>query len=220
MCSNLILIFNHFFDVAPNTKGYKAAHCALFMAIMDSINRNRWNKTRIDYERIINKCCFNKRTYLECRQWLMDNKFIEVEIGKNGYQMAVFSIGSAVQNYTATGTATGTATAPLLVPNSKHINNKTIKHLNIPFDEFWNLYDKKVGDKSKLEKKWAVLSDEERTAVINYLPGYIKATPDKKFRKDPQTFFNNKSWNDEVIKPIKNPDKTSTEIEFMKSIGL
>ena len=68
-----------------------------------------------------------------------------------------------------------------------------------PFEEFWNLYDKKRGDKGKLQKKWEKLPEKVRQQIMEYLPRYIAATPDKKFRKDPQTFLNNKSWEDEII---------------------
>lgn len=71
--------------------------------------------------------------------------------------------------------------------------------LNIEFETFWNEYDKKVGDKSKLEKKWISLTNEERELIMEHIPLYKLSQPDKKFRKDPSTFLNNKSWNDEII---------------------
>lgn len=70
---------------------------------------------------------------------------------------------------------------------------------NIPFDVFWDLYDKKVGDKRKLAKKWAKLTDDERQLAIDTIPAYVRSTPNKRFRKHPQTYLNNKSWNDEII---------------------
>ena len=72
--------------------------------------------------------------------------------------------------------------------------------LNIPFDIFWNLYDKKI-EKDKCESKWNKLTDKERENIINYLPKYKLSTPDKQYRKNPETFFNNKTWNDEIITP-------------------
>ena len=74
-----------------------------------------------------------------------------------------------------------------------------VSSLNIEFETFWNEYDKKVGDKSKLEKKWIALSDKDRESIIEHIPLYKLSQPDKKFRKDPSTFLNNKSWNDEII---------------------
>ena len=71
--------------------------------------------------------------------------------------------------------------------------------LGVSFDDFWNLYDKKRGDKDKIEKKWQSLKDSEREAIMNHLPLYKKSQPNKKYRKDPSTYLNNKSWNDEII---------------------
>ena len=80
---------------------------------------------------------------------------------------------------------------------SKPINEST--KVNVPFDDFWNLYDKKRGDKDKIEKKWQSLKDSEREAIMKHLPLYKKSQPNKKYRKDPVTYLNNKSWNDEII---------------------
>lgn len=80
--------------------------------------------------------------------------------------------------------------------------NRTItinENINIDFDWFWNDYDKKVGDKQKLKKKWHKLTDEERQNAMNYIKLYKQSVPDKQFRKNPETFLNNKSWNDEII---------------------
>jgi hypothetical protein len=73
------------------------------------------------------------------------------------------------------------------------------KEINILFEYFWNLYDKKVGDKQKLEVKWNGLNDDERQKAMQHIPKYKISQPDKKFRKDPSTYLNNKSFNDEII---------------------
>lgn len=94
------------------------------------------------------------------------------------------------------------------------------KELNIPFDDFWNLYDKKRGLKDKVEAKWEKLTNSEREQAMAYIPKYKEAQPDKTFRKDPTTFINNKAWNDEIIisfskKPLNNTSgKTPYEIEL------
>ena len=68
-----------------------------------------------------------------------------------------------------------------------------------PFAEFWDDYDKKRGSKEKLTKKWNNISDSEKQKIKEHIPRYKKAQPDKVFRKDPETFLNNKSWDDEII---------------------
>jgi len=79
-----------------------------------------------------------------------------------------------------------------------YCNRKTQK-VNISFAEFWGLYDKKIGNNERVEKKWNALSDFERISIMEYIPKYKKSQPDKQFRKNPETFLNNKSWNDEIV---------------------
>lgn len=67
------------------------------------------------------------------------------------------------------------------------------------FDNIWNLYDKKVGCKDKLRKKWNSMSKADRKAVTEYVPLYVIATEDKKYRKNFQTFLNQRGWEDELI---------------------
>jgi hypothetical protein len=89
-----------------------------------------------------------------------------------------------------------------------HCDSNAIKEskednsINVEFSVFWDLYDKKVGDRSKLIKKWQSLTDVDRQKIIEYIPKYKLSQPDKKYRKDPQTFFNNHSWNDEIITKV------------------
>src|ERR1700749_798015 len=78
-------------------------------------------------------------------------------------------------------------------------NGDVFKEINIDFEIFWDLYDKKVRDKGKLKKKWISLKDSDREKAIEHIPKYIEAQPDKKYRKDPATYLNNKSFNDEII---------------------
>lgn len=68
-----------------------------------------------------------------------------------------------------------------------------------PFEDFWNDYDKKRGEIEKIKSKWAKLTNQEKELIKLYIPKYKNAQPDKAFRKDPATFLNNKSWNDEII---------------------
>ena len=84
---------------------------------------------------------------------------------------------------------------------------KADKPLNVPFDDFWNLYGKKVGRK-KSETRWKRLSNKDRTAIMEHLPNYIRNTPDVQYRKNPETYLNSESWNDELpnIGKPKRPD--------------
>lgn len=94
-----------------------------------------------------------------------------------------------------------------------NINVIEDKNINIDFEWFWNAYDKKIGEKQKLKKKWHKLSDEERQNAMNYIELYKQAVPDKQFRKNPETFLNNKSWNDEIIRTTPNNSRKLTYSE-------
>lgn len=67
------------------------------------------------------------------------------------------------------------------------------------FERAWDLYDKKVGDKDTLKRKWNSMSKKNRKAAIEYIPLYVISKPDKQFRKNFQTFLNQKGWEDELI---------------------
>lgn len=77
------------------------------------------------------------------------------------------------------------------------------------FDRAWNLYEKKVGCKSKLEKKWNSMSKKDRKAAIEYIPLYVLSQPDKKYRKNFQTFLNQRGWEDELIGAKEPPTTTN-----------
>lgn len=68
------------------------------------------------------------------------------------------------------------------------------------FNDFWELYDKKE-DRPKCEKKWNTINQGAREKIMEHLALYIRATPDKQYRKNPLTYLNNQSWNNEIITP-------------------
>ena len=66
------------------------------------------------------------------------------------------------------------------------------------FDLFWDLYDKKV-DRKACERKWSRIDKSEHDKIFQHVERYVKSTPDKKFRKDPETYLNNEAWQNEII---------------------
>lgn len=66
------------------------------------------------------------------------------------------------------------------------------------FEEFWNMYEKKVERKSCMNK-FLKLNLETIEKILLVLPEYIKSTPEVKFRKNPETWLNGECWNDEII---------------------
>lgn len=69
----------------------------------------------------------------------------------------------------------------------------------IDFDIVWDLYGKKIGERKKLIDKWNKLTLNEQNLALSHIPKYVLSTPDKKYRKNFETYLNNKSYNDEII---------------------
>jgi len=83
------------------------------------------------------------------------------------------------------------------IREEKRREEEIIKN-KLPFDLFWNLYDKKVGDKKKVEIKWNKLKEDERQKIIDTLPNFLKTITDKQFQPYPETYLNNRRWEDEI----------------------
>jgi len=71
--------------------------------------------------------------------------------------------------------------------------------MNIEFDLFWNLYDKKTGDKNACVKKWNKLKPELQKKIIDILPKWKSQFSDKQYQPFPATFLNQERYNDEII---------------------
>jgi len=66
------------------------------------------------------------------------------------------------------------------------------------FENFWDAYDKKIDRKDTI-KKWEKLRQAEKEKILDNLPQYITATPDKQYRKNPETYLNDRAWENEII---------------------
>lgn len=213
----------NWFNFAFDKKEAKSHHTALYCWTVELNNRLGWKKefgipTQDTMEGL---SIGNKQTYLSALKDLQSWGFIKIiKESKNQYQACIISLRhnesdtalvSALD--TALVSAQGVGIGVSTVPIDKPLNKETSKQINISFDEVWNLYEKKTGDKEKLIVKWGKLKDEEREAVMQHIPKYKIAKPDKQFRKDFQTYLNNKAWNDEII------GETKLEGKFNKYVN-
>jgi hypothetical protein len=81
------------------------------------------------------------------------------------------------------------------VNDNVNVNDNEIKKNY--FEQFWNLYDKKVERKS-CYNKFMKLDLKVIEKIINVVPFYVKSTPEVKYRKNPETWINGECWNDEI----------------------
>lgn len=66
------------------------------------------------------------------------------------------------------------------------------------FDIFWEAYANKKGRQNAF-KKWCKLSPIEQQKAIDFIPAYHFDTPNVKYRKNPETYINQKYWLSEGI---------------------
>ena len=199
----------------------KPIHSAIYFFAIEHCNRLGWKDkfgfpSQMVMEAIGVK---NWRTYSSALSELVDWEFIKmIEISKNQYSANVIAI---VKNTKAKSKALDKALqkhstkhsqkqGQSIVSIDKQLNNQqqTIEQLNndfletdnkIDFDFFWNLYDKKVGDLKKCKKKWDGFDFEKQSKILHHVEKYVQSTPDKKFRANPETYFNQERWLNEII---------------------
>ena len=66
------------------------------------------------------------------------------------------------------------------------------------FKMFWAMYDKRVDEKN-CRISFMRLTLEEMGKAINGVKSYVDSTPNKKYRKNPRTWINQKGWESEVV---------------------
>lgn len=82
------------------------------------------------------------------------------------------------------------------------------------FEEWWNLYNKKLDKKTALTKFKTVRKKYEFETIMNGTKAYLKTITDKQYQKHPKTFLNNKSFNNdysEYYNTKGNNDKSGKE---------
>lgn len=74
------------------------------------------------------------------------------------------------------------------------------------FEMFWNLYDKRI-DKGKARKAFMNLTLTDMYEAVKKVSQYVESTPDKKYRKMPSTWINNRGWESEMSINKKNTNR-------------
>ena len=67
------------------------------------------------------------------------------------------------------------------------------------FDKIWEMYGKPIGDIEQLRHRWQQLSLDEKKKIFEYVPKYVMARPDSKYRKDFANFLTYRTWDTEPL---------------------
>ena len=142
----------------------------------------------------------SKKTVLRFFGLLKNERMINTKtVGKGNRRKHLLTVRNW-QKYQQKETENDTEIKPEITPKvTPNKNNKEDK--KDLFDQFWDLYDKKVGKKETLTK-WDKLQISEMQTILNHVPLYKQSQPDKKFRKDPERYISHRVWEDEIISSI------------------
>lgn len=108
-------------------------------------------------------------------------------------------------------TTTVTLPNPNPIPNpdiddgaDTHIINEAemVANEEYPFDKIWEMYGKPIGDVEQLRQRWQQLSFDEKKKIFEYVPKYVMARPDSKYRKDFANFLTCRTWETEPLTSI------------------
>ena len=117
-----------------------------------------------------------------------------------------------------------------VVEENKQLKAKLAKYENPPTNEqdkqdfinnFWTPYGKKGNVKTTI-KRWKALSKTKQKLAMDHVPKYVKATPDKQYRKNAEVYLNQECWNDELPEGAREtvvrqkPTKEGLELEAGK----
>jgi hypothetical protein len=153
------------------------------LSICSAYDVDIWDKFKIEDGAFINERMYNEAIR---RQKFSESRRNNAKSPKND------STSKAYAKHMETETETETIT------DTKTINKTKAKIHDWQFEQWWNDYDKKVS-KDKAIAKWNILTSDEKQLALKIVQEYVNSTPDKTFRKDPTTYLNNKSFNDEII---------------------
>lgn len=183
------------------------------MALLPALSR-RWNTSKEKVEAVIRSfnlfkveddCFFSLRLLRSMDEYnYRRNKYIEA--GRKGGQ-------ASVKHRLSNPQALKESKVNKIKENKSKVNNTEIDSLiKFEFETFWKIYDKNIG-RFGCEKVWVTLSNEDRERVLKHVSDYVKSTPDKSFRKNPEKYLYEETWKDEVIfkqeKPLTNAKPTT-----------
>jgi hypothetical protein len=151
------------------------------LSICSAYDVDIWDKFKIEDGAFINERMYNEAIR---RQKFSESRRNNAKSPKND------STSKAYAKHMETETET--------ITDTKIINKTKAKIHDWQFEQWWNDYDKKVS-KDKAITKWNILTSDEKQLALKIVQEYVNSTPDKTFRKDPTTYLNNKSFNDEII---------------------
>src|SRR5699024_851635 len=88
-------------------------------------------------------------------------------------------------------------------------NNSATKVTQEQFDQWWNLYDKKLDKKKAFSLFKSSLKKHDFETIMNGTKDYLKTITDKQYQKYPKTFLSQESYMNDYSKEIPSDNKNT-----------
>ena len=92
-------------------------------------------------------------------------------------------------------------------------NNSATKVTQEQFDQWWNLYDKKLDKKKAFSLFKSALKKHEFETIMNGTKNYLKTINDKQYQKYPKTFLSQESYMNDYQEETSNFNKKENNAE-------
>lgn len=89
------------------------------------------------------------------------------------------------------------------------INTSATKVTQEQFDQWWNLYDKKLDKKKAFSLFKSALKKYEFETIMNGTKNYLKTITDKQYQKYPKTFLSQESYLNDYSKEMASDNKNA-----------
>ena len=132
------------------------------------------------YGYLIRRRQFSSKGKISSMEWIMQLPSTE------NHQTENPSDGKPIRRKTTTHTKTN---------NTKTELTNTDGYIH-QFENFWDLYDKKL-ERRKCENKWKKLSADDKESIMKFIPIYKQSVSSKQYLKNPFTFLNSRIWEDD-----------------------
>src|SRR5699024_8149171 len=97
--------------------------------------------------------------------------------------------------------------------NKTDINISATKVTQEQFDQWWNLYDKKLDKKKAFSLFKSALKKHEFETIMNGTKNYLKTINDKQYQKYPKTFLSQESYMNDYQEETSNFNKKENNAE-------
>ena len=98
------------------------------------------------------------------------------------------------------------------------INTSATKVTQEQFDQWWNLYDKKLDKKKAFSLFKTALKKHDFETIMNGTKDYLKTITDKQYQKYPKTFLSQESYMNDYSKEIPKTTKESSKDNIFTQI--